>query len=204
MRWSGSRHTIPSARQIIENEEGRNAPLLGFGDEVDSWKALVPSVVDIESDSKIMNRSKLYLQRLLFKVLTIVIIAGAMPVWASSPVAECVAQAVGKDRLVRVHEQGKRFFIADQRLAKGSIIRLVERIGTCMRDTPWGSDWSVSFFRQSDMAGYKDDAAMQKYHKDNQWAKAYLAEFNYQSGQLVFDPILKPSTMSLRMSDGSP
>ena len=44
--------------------------------------------------------------------------------------------------------------------------------------TDWSGDWSISVFSKVRFAGYKDEENIIPYHKNDQWAKAYLAEFN--------------------------
>ena len=54
----------------------------------------------------------------------------------------------------------------------------------------WGQDWRASFFSDSKFAGYKDEPGLAESVRDGSWARAYLAEYDNSTAQLILYPAL--------------
>ena len=92
-------------------------------------------------------------------------------------IESCVETASGF-KVVRVDEQNHRLFVTPNTLKNLSEDILLAKFSTCFMKTDWSGDWSISVFSKVRFAGYKDEENIIPYHKNDQWAKAYLAEFN--------------------------
>lgn len=114
---------------------------------------------------------------------------------SSISTTKCVEKVLGVD-VVKVDDRNHRFFIAskivDASAIKGNITGLEE----CFKNTEWQQVWSLSVFAEAKYAGYKDEANIIQYHKDNLWAKAYLLEYDHANRSLTKNPAVNPKQFS--------
>lgn len=83
--------------------------------------------------------------------------------------------------VVKVDSLNHRFFAIQQEKNKKNKQELLTKFSECFINTPWEGDWNISLFSEKKFAGYKDQNDIIPYHKGNQWAAAYLAEFSSNS-----------------------
>lgn len=101
----------------------------------------------------------------------------------------------------KVDAQAHRMFIGgqdslDPEDADAEIKDLSAYVRKCYPD--WGNHWSLSFFRDRKLAGYKDEPQLASAVADGSWEKSYVAEYTNETGQLVLTPLLKSrQTISL-------
>lgn len=106
---------------------------------------------------------------------------------ATKSAKECV-QTNLKGDVVRIDEINHRYFVVPNEEFQPNSIQL-DPLSKCFKGSPWKNDWSVSVFSEAKYAGYQDEAAIIPFHKDNQWAQAYLAEIDGQSLTISIDPL---------------
>jgi hypothetical protein len=94
-------------------------------------------------------------------------------------------------RIVRIDERSKRLFlegteadVAPQRKIDAFLQKLDRAIGTC--EPSWKISWSVSFFADPRLTGYKTDFSGVEVIA---WAKAYIAEYDRSTEVLTVRPL---------------
>ena len=122
-------------------------------------------------------------------------------VLAFLPVATIVAQNPPQEscksddsaRIVRIDDRNERIFVVarvDQinttAKARKVLLSLQASLKQCR--TGWGNTWSVSFFSDAKYAGYKHEDAVAALVANGSWAKAYLGEYERQTGKLIMHP----------------
>lgn len=91
-------------------------------------------------------------------------------------------------KVVRVDEKNHRIFaIPGPPIEEDAIHRLLTS-SECFSKSAWAKDWSVSLFAHERYAGYKDEPHIIPYHKNNEWAKAYVGEFDGASNTFTRTP----------------
>lgn len=81
-------------------------------------------------------------------------------------------------RIAKVDENNHRIFAIPRDRSEQTIVGQVRSSAACFNNSGWAKDWSVSVFSKEKYAGYKDEQHIVPYHKNNEWAKAYLGEFD--------------------------
>jgi hypothetical protein len=96
-------------------------------------------------------------------------------------------------RLIRVDRDGKRLFLEGSETdvvstlkIDGYLRKLNRIIEVC--EPSWKGSWSVSFFADPKLAGYKTDAALLGAVQDGEWSRAYVAEYDRADQRLTVFP----------------
>ncbi len=110
----------------------------------------------------------------------------------------CAKDSIGKKYLVKIDESQKRFFITQENLNVEELKMIIRNVGRCLSHHTWSKKWSLSVFSDKKLAGYKDDPQVIRFHKDEEWTKGYLAEYDSVSGRLILNPVFKPMTSELK------
>lgn len=99
-------------------------------------------------------------------------------------------QALG---VVRVDHRSKRLFVvppdgvlASKEAASTYLTQVAKLIAAEL--SAWEADWNISFFSSADLAGYKTEF-METDEARAAWGRAYLAEFNRETGRLTYAPL---------------
>lgn len=95
-------------------------------------------------------------------------------------------------KVAKVDEKNHRLFAIPKHHSEEVIVGQVRSAVGCFSKTSWSKDWSVSLFTSDKYAGYKDEQHIIPYHKNNEWAKAYLGEFEGASQTYTSFPAMKP------------
>jgi len=106
--------------------------------------------------------------------------------------AQACVERILHANVVRIDTSNKRFFIASQDITATDIKEKLPQLEECFLSREWNSDWSLSGFTDAKYAGYKDEADIIPYHKDNTWAKAYVFEYDHATNSLVKNPATNP------------
>jgi hypothetical protein len=114
----------------------------------------------------------------------------------------CGTGEVFRDQLFRIDPTNRRLFVAGssddlKNQAAGLAPRLNSiraYVAKCHPD--WGRHWNASFFADRKFAGYKDEQPA-RFMKDGTWAKAYLAEYENETGRLTLHPALPNAQRTL-------
>ena len=117
------------------------------------------------------------------------------------PVPRIVAQSPPQEscksddsaKIVRIDDRNERIFVivhADQInttvKARKVLLSLQASLKQCR--TGWGNTWSVSFFSDAKYAGYKHEDSVAALVANGSWARAYLGEYERQTGKLIMNP----------------
>ena len=94
-----------------------------------------------------------------------------------SLVSSCVENTAGFE-IVRVDDKNHRYFVTQENKSTLQDEELLTKLSICFIKTDWSNDWSISLFSEKRFAGYIDEPTIIPLHDGNQWAKAYLAEYN--------------------------
>lgn len=94
-----------------------------------------------------------------------------------SPARSCVENVSGF-KIVRADDENHRYFVTQENISTLSDKELLTKLSKCFVKTDWIKDWSISLFSEKRFAGYVDEPTIIPLHKGNQWAEAYLAEYN--------------------------
>ena len=100
-------------------------------------------------------------------------------------------------KVVKIDKRNHRFFIASHKLEVNDIALNIEKLRACFSASSWKNPWSLSVFSEEKYAGYKDEGHIVQYHEDNSWAKAYVAEYSEESGELMSYPFVDPQKINL-------
>lgn len=95
-------------------------------------------------------------------------------------VARCFADKSGMT-VAKIDEKNHRVFAIPKQHAEDAMVGQIHLAVGCFTNSSWSNDWSVSLFTSDKYAGYKDEPHIIPYHNDNEWAKAYLGEFDGSS-----------------------
>jgi hypothetical protein len=102
-------------------------------------------------------------------------------------------KSAGAAQIVRIDDRNERLFVIAQvnqintaAKARRLLLSLQASVKQCRPD--WGKTWSVSFFSDLKYAGYKHDDNMAPFVRDGSWSKAYLGEYERQTGKLIMNP----------------
>lgn len=95
-------------------------------------------------------------------------------------------------KVAKVDEKNHRLFAIPKQHSEEVIVGQVRSAVSCFSKTSWSKDWSVSLFTSDKYAGYKDEQHIIPYHRNNEWAKAYLGEFEGASQTYTSFPAMKP------------
>ena len=109
------------------------------------------------------------------------------PKSAQEPTQACIENA-SQTKIARVDAENHRYFLVG---APSDIDTLAAKSGdikTCFAESEWAGKWSLSLFSEAKYAGYAHEDAIQPFHKDDAWSKAYLAEFDGTANSLVINP----------------
>ena len=109
----------------------------------------------------------------------------------------CAKNAISKDSLVRVDEEQQRFFIQKTQATVDMLRPLITKIQSCLNDHTWQNKWSLSVFSEKKLAGYKDEPNIIPFHKNDEWSKGYLAEYDAASKTLTLNPVTHPTEIDL-------
>src|SRR6476660_2891753 len=95
----------------------------------------------------------------------------------------------------RIDESSRRLFTSEVLLDAAALVTAAPRIheirafvAKCR--AAWGQDWHASFFSDSKFAGYKDEPGLAESVRDGSWARAYVAEYDNSTAQLILYPAL--------------
>jgi len=105
-------------------------------------------------------------------------------------VASSCVENVAAFEIVRVDDKNHRYFVIQESKISLSDKELLTKLSTCFIKTDWSNDWSVSLFSEKEFAGYIDEPTIIPLHNGNQWAKAYLAEYNGSENSVTKYPAL--------------
>jgi hypothetical protein len=96
-------------------------------------------------------------------------------------------------RFIRVDRESKRLFLEGSETdvvstvkTEGYLRRLNRIIEVCQPS--WKGSWSVSFFADPKLAGYKTDAALLEAVQNGDWSRAYIAEYDRADQRLTVFP----------------
>ncbi len=87
-------------------------------------------------------------------------------------------------------KKNHRYFVIQRETSMASDKELHSELSTCFAKTDWGNDWHISLFSEARFAGYKDEKKIIPLHKNNQWSKAYLAEYDGIMNSVTKQPAL--------------
>jgi len=110
---------------------------------------------------------------------------------------ECAKSAIGTASLVRVDEEQQRFFIQKPQATLETLKPLISKIQSCLNNHAWQNKWSLSVFSDKKLAGYKDEPNIIPFHKNDEWSKGYLAEYDAASKTLTLNPMNHPEEIKL-------
>lgn len=111
---------------------------------------------------------------------------------------QCAVSAIGQEKVVRVHNEQKRFFVVDSTIDQTTFAKVVARVDSCLATSDWAEKWSMSVFSDKKLAGYKDEPGIVKYHEGDQWARGYLGEYDSGTGVLTLEPAWSPATIKIK------
>ncbi|WP_455203681.1 hypothetical protein [Kaarinaea lacus] len=108
---------------------------------------------------------------------------------AATELTDCVDEAVGAYALVKIDREQQRLFLTAPHIDEPALRLLIDSLNACFNKSTWDKRWSFSVFNQPHLAGYKTDADIIAFHKNDQWSKGYLAEYNSASKILILMPM---------------
>lgn len=94
--------------------------------------------------------------------------------------------------VARIDEKNHRIFAIPKQRSGEAIVGQVRSSAECFVNSSWSNDWSISLFTSAKYAGYKDEKHIIPYHRNNEWAKAYLGEYDGPSQTYTSFPATKP------------
>jgi hypothetical protein len=110
---------------------------------------------------------------------------------------DCINEALGKGVLARVDEKQKRYFVIQKSVDIATLKPMIKKIEHCL-PKDWVDQWSLSVFTMKELAGYQDETSIIPFHKNNKWAKGYLAEYDSKNREVTFSPTIKPRTVFIK------
>ena len=91
-------------------------------------------------------------------------------------------------KVARVDEKNHRVFAIPSPMSREETVNRLRSSSECFSRSTWAKDRSVSLFAHEKYAGYKDEPHITPYHKNNEWAKAYVGEFDGASSAFTRAP----------------
>lgn len=107
----------------------------------------------------------------------------------ATELTDCVDAAVAGHTLVKIDREQQRLFLMAPHIDESALSLLINSLNACFNKSAWDKRWSFSVFNQPHLAGYKTDADTIAFHKNDQWSKGYLAEYNSASKTLQLMPM---------------
>jgi hypothetical protein len=95
-------------------------------------------------------------------------------------------------KVARIDKKNHRIFAIPEQRSEEAILSQVRSSAECFSNSNWSNDWSISLFTNEKYAGYKDEQHIVPYHRNNEWAKAYLGEYDGHSQTYASFPAMKP------------
>ena len=125
---------------------------------------------------------------------TILVLAAAFGQACDSSRADIAVcfEAKSRMRVAKVDKNNHRIFAIPKDRSEKTIVGQVRSSAACFNNSGWAKDWSVSVFSSEKYAGYRDEQHIVPYHKNNEWEKAYLGEFDGASQSYISFPAMKP------------
>jgi hypothetical protein len=85
--------------------------------------------------------------------------------------------------VIRVDREHKRLFLEGTKssvVSESKIASYLNKLGRVIEvcEPSWKSTWSVSFFANPKLAGYKTDDALLEAVESGDWGEAYVAEYD--------------------------
>lgn len=115
----------------------------------------------------------------------------------NNKLSTCVESAL-KVKVARVDDENHRVFIVGKEVNSDDIKNNLSSLNKCFLNTSWKADWSLSLFTDAKFAGYKDEKSIIPYHKNNQWAKSYILEFDNSEKTMIKNPAVSPSRRTIQ------
>jgi hypothetical protein len=112
----------------------------------------------------------------------------------------CAEEIIRCDSLVKVDQERKRMFIAVKNIQQAELEALLRKLECCFEDHEWNNQWSLSVFTSKMIARYKDEPNIVPFHKKNEWAKGYLAEYDAPTRALTLTPATSPKETILQIT----
>lgn len=110
---------------------------------------------------------------------------------------ECAKNVIGTNSLVMVDQEQQRFFIQKTQATLETLDPLVTKVQACLDSHDWKDKWSLSVFSDKKLAGYKDEPNIIPFHKNDEWSKGYLAEYDASSKTLTLNPLTSPKVTKI-------
>ena len=110
----------------------------------------------------------------------------------------CAEEVINSDSLVKVDQENRRIFTVMKRIKQAELKALIQKLESCFNNHEWNNQWSLSVFSKKRIAGYKDDPNIIPFHKKNEWAKGYLAEYYSLTRTLTLAPATSPKEIILQ------
>jgi len=104
----------------------------------------------------------------------------------------CAEQIICGNSLVKVDYEHKRIFVAIKSAKQAELKAMIQKFESCFDNHEWSNQWSLSVFANKRIAGYKDEPNIIPFHKNNEWAKGYLAEYYSLTRTLTLAPATSP------------
>ena len=124
----------------------------------------------------------------IFVALTLTVLQGCAITNTTETISSCFTSKT-KLSVVKVDEKNYRIFAVGNE--SKSLHRRLQSSQDCFADTKWSNDWRISVFANSQYAGYKDEPKIIPLHKNNNWAKAYIAEYIGPEDKYISMPAIK-------------
>lgn len=112
----------------------------------------------------------------------------------------CAEEIIRGDSLVKVDQERKRMFVVMKNTQQAELEALIQKLECCFKDHEWNNQWSLSVFSSKRIAGYKDEPNIIPFHKKNEWAKGYLAEYDARTRALTLTPATSPKETILQIT----
>jgi hypothetical protein len=110
----------------------------------------------------------------------------------------CAEEIIRSDSLIKVDQEHKRIFVVLKTIKQAELKTLIQKLESCFNNHEWNNQWSLSVFSNKRIAGYKDEPNIIPFHKNNAWAKGYLAEYSSLTRILTLAPATSPKEIILQ------
>lgn len=139
----------------------------------------------------ILNNSKIK----RYFVISVFLMIQSCAAVSQTEISVCF-EAKANMSIVKIDERNHRFFAIPKQLSEEVIVSKIKSSAECFNNSSWSNNWNVSVFSNEKYAGYKDEPRIIPYHKNDEWAKAYLGEFDGSSQTYTSFPAIKALTKS--------
>ena len=112
----------------------------------------------------------------------------------------CPEEIICSDSLFKIDQEHKRIFVVMKSIKQTELKALVQKLESCFINHEWNNQWSLSVFSNKRIAGYKDEPNIIPFHKKNEWAKGYLAEYSSLTRTLILAPATSPKEIILQIT----